>query len=134
MDQKLTASRCALIADEDVRAPSLRRDLNFIPCVNPRGRAAAYVHQVRKTFLLQSSPNSRTIATPALISPNENRNTPEDVLFKKNGVPVAVLLEGRFSSLYKNRIGQAQRVSSSIAEAGELRGRLLRVYRPARKD
>ena len=30
-----------------------------------------------------------------------------------------------------DRIGQAQRVAASIAEAGELRGRLLRVYRPA---
>src|SRR5437870_6701107 len=33
-----------------------------------------------------------------------------------------------------DRVGQAQRVAASIAEAGELRGRLLRVYRPARKD
>ena len=33
-----------------------------------------------------------------------------------------------------DRIGQAQRVAASIAEARELRGRLLRVYRPARKD
>ena len=33
-----------------------------------------------------------------------------------------------------DRVGQAQRVAASIAEAGALRGRLLRVYRPARKD
>ena len=33
-----------------------------------------------------------------------------------------------------DRVGQAQRVAASIAEAGELRGRLLRIYRPARKD
>ena len=33
-----------------------------------------------------------------------------------------------------DRVGQAQRVAASIAEAGELRGRLLRVYRPAQKD
>ena len=30
-----------------------RLGLNFIPCVNPRGRAAAYIHQVREAFLLQ---------------------------------------------------------------------------------
>lgn len=66
---------------------------------------------IRKTYLLQSSPNSRSISTPALISPNENRNTPQDALFQKNGIPVAVLLEGSFSSLYKNRVGQAQRDS-----------------------
>jgi ABC-2 type transport system permease protein len=66
---------------------------------------------IRKTYLLQSSPNSRTISTPALISPNENRNAPEDVLFKKASIPVAVLLEGQFSSLFQNRLGQAQRDS-----------------------
>jgi gliding-associated putative ABC transporter substrate-binding component GldG len=66
---------------------------------------------ITKTFLLQSSPNSRIISTPALISPNENRNAPQDALFRRNGIPVAVLLEGKFSSLYKNRLGQAQRDS-----------------------
>ena len=66
---------------------------------------------IKKTYLLQSSANSRIISTPALISPNENRNTPEDALFRKNGIPVAVLLEGKFSSLYRNRVGQAQRDS-----------------------
>lgn len=30
-----------------------------------------------------------------------------------------------------DRIGQAQRVAASIAEAGELRGQLIRVYRPS---
>lgn len=70
---------------------------------------------IKKTYLLQSSPNSRAISTPALISPNENRNTPEDAAFKKNGIPVAVLLEGKFSSLYQNRIGQAQRDSLQAA-------------------
>lgn len=71
---------------------------------------------IRKTYLLQSSSNSRSISTPALISPNENRNTAEDALFKRNGIPVAVLLEGAFSSLYKNRIGRAQQ--DSLAQAG----------------
>jgi gliding-associated putative ABC transporter substrate-binding component GldG len=61
---------------------------------------------VRKTFLLQSSANSRVISTPALISPNENRNAPEDVLFRKKDIPAAVLLEGTFTSFYKNRIGK----------------------------
>ncbi|MEI6949196.1 gliding motility-associated ABC transporter substrate-binding protein GldG [Paraflavisolibacter sp. H34] len=63
---------------------------------------------IKKTFLLQSSANSRTISTPALISPNENRNAPEDALFQKNGLPAAVLLEGSFASLYRGRISRAQ--------------------------
>jgi len=64
---------------------------------------------IKKTVLLSSSDNSRTISTPALISLNENRNTAEDALFKKRNIPVAVLLEGQFPSLYKNRISGLQK-------------------------
>jgi len=59
---------------------------------------------VRKTILLSSSPNTRTIATPALISGEENRNAPEDQQFKKKDVIAGVLLEGKFKSLYANRL------------------------------
>ncbi|HQW92715.1 MAG TPA: gliding motility-associated ABC transporter substrate-binding protein GldG [Ferruginibacter sp.] len=62
---------------------------------------------IKKTFLLSSSPNSRSIATPALISVLENVNAPEDEKFKKANIPVAVLLEGKFRSLFSNRLSQA---------------------------
>lgn len=66
---------------------------------------------VTKNILLASSPNSRIISTPALISLNENKNAPEDEKFKRNGIPVAVMLEGKFNSLYRNRATKAQRDS-----------------------
>lgn len=69
---------------------------------------------LRKTFLLQSSANSRIISTPALISPNENRNAPQDVLFNKRDIPAAVLLEGKFTSFFRGRIGKAQRDSLAL--------------------
>ena len=59
---------------------------------------------VKKIILLSSSPNTRTIATPALISGEENRNAPEDEQFKKKNVIAGVLLEGKFKSLYANRL------------------------------
>jgi gliding-associated putative ABC transporter substrate-binding component GldG len=68
---------------------------------------------VKKTVLLASSPNSRIIKTPALISLNENKNAPEDEKFKQNNIPVAVMVEGKFTSLYKNRVSQVQRDSLS---------------------
>jgi gliding-associated putative ABC transporter substrate-binding component GldG len=74
--------------------------VNSIDTVGARG--------VTKTILLQSSTNSRTIGTPALISPNENRNTPEDALFKQHDIPAAVLLEGKFTSFFKSRISGVQ--------------------------
>ena len=63
---------------------------------------------VEKTAILNSSANSRVISTPALISLNENRNTPEDEKFKQSGIPVAWLLEGNFNSLYRNRASKNQ--------------------------
>jgi ABC-2 type transport system permease protein len=74
------------------------------------------VEGIEKTVLLASSPNSRIISTPALISLNENKNVPEDAKFKQNAIPVAALLQGKFTSLYKNRASQAQR--DSLAAAG----------------
>jgi gliding-associated putative ABC transporter substrate-binding component GldG len=63
---------------------------------------------ISKTILLSTSANSRKLGTPALISFNENRLTPEDALFKQKDIPVATLLEGKFTSLYRNRISQNQ--------------------------
>ncbi len=62
---------------------------------------------IKKTILISSSANARTIETPALISGDENRNAPEDNAYKKRDIPAAVLLEGIFTSLYKNRVSQA---------------------------
>lgn len=66
---------------------------------------------IQKTVLLSSSANSRTIASPALISGAENINAPEDGKFKKANIPVAILLEGKFRSLFDNRLTQAMRDS-----------------------
>jgi gliding-associated putative ABC transporter substrate-binding component GldG len=63
---------------------------------------------ISKTVLLSSSANSRVISTPALISLNENRNAPEDERFKQKDIPVALLLEGKFTSLFRNRASAAQ--------------------------
>lgn len=72
---------------------------------------------IRKQPLLVTSAHSRTISTPALISLNENKNVPEDVKFRRNAIPVALLLEGSFSSAYRNRTTQAQR--DSLAASGQ---------------
>lgn len=61
---------------------------------------------IKKTFLLQSSANSRKIGTPAIVSLDENRNAPEDEKFKTDGIPAAVLLEGKFRSLYEGRVSK----------------------------
>jgi gliding-associated putative ABC transporter substrate-binding component GldG len=72
--------------------------------------------KIEKTVLLSSSANSRIISAPALISGEENRNAPEDERFKMKDIPAAVLLEGKFSSLYANRIPTS--VMDSMAKYG----------------
>lgn len=62
---------------------------------------------ITKTILLSSSSNARVIGSPALISGKENINAPEDEKFKRPDIPVAVLLEGKFRSLYANRVSQS---------------------------
>jgi len=92
----------------------LNRNLGYIAGRFVNSIDTIQVPGVTKTILLASSVNSRIIKTPALISLNENKNAPEDEKFKQNDIPVAVLMEGKFTSLYKNRISQAQRDSLSV--------------------
>lgn len=69
---------------------------------------------IKKTFLLQSSANSRKIGTPAIVSLDENRNAPEDEKFKSNGIPAAILLEGKFRSLYEGRVSKERADSLNL--------------------
>jgi gliding-associated putative ABC transporter substrate-binding component GldG len=60
---------------------------------------------IKKTVLLQSSPYSKKIGTPVEISLNmvSEQASPADYLNKGN-IPMAVLLEGTFHSMFENRI------------------------------
>ena len=70
---------------------------------------------IRKTFLLESSPHARTVATPALISLDMVKMAADPKLFQQSHIPVAVLLEGRFHSLYANRLQDV--IKDSLAKA-----------------
>ena len=72
---------------------------------------------IKKTVLLSSSANARTIAAPALISGRENVNAPEDEKFRKANIPVAVLLEGKFVSMFRNRLSQG--MNDSLEKYGK---------------
>lgn len=59
---------------------------------------------IQKTILLQSSVNARVIGSPAIISGNENSTLPEDEKYRSSAIPMAVLMEGKFNSFFKNRL------------------------------
>lgn len=59
---------------------------------------------VKKTILLTTSDRTKLMTTPARISLNMLRFPPDERQYTKSKVPVAVLLEGQFQSVYKNRL------------------------------
>ncbi len=59
---------------------------------------------VSKTILLESSPYTRTLGIPAVISLALIRQPPDEQLYQGPPQPLAVLLEGVFESHFKNRI------------------------------
>jgi gliding-associated putative ABC transporter substrate-binding component GldG len=59
---------------------------------------------ISKTVLLSSSRTARTINPPVLINLRDARETPDEKLFSKSSLPVAVMLSGRFRSAFTNRI------------------------------
>lgn len=62
---------------------------------------------VTKTPLLMTSPYARKIATPVHININELRKNLRDADYTTQFIPVGILLEGVFTSLYKNRFAPA---------------------------
>lgn len=60
---------------------------------------------IQKTILLASDTNSRSISSPALVSLNSVKSEEDLFTFNRSYVPVAVLLEGKFQSLFANRAG-----------------------------
>ncbi|SFC51326.1 ABC-2 type transport system permease protein [Parapedobacter composti] len=61
------------------------------------------VEGIRKTVILQSSPFSRRLNIPATVSLQLAGETPDPEQFRKKPYPAAVLLEGRFPSVFVNR-------------------------------
>lgn len=61
-------------------------------------------NSVKKTILLASPAESRTVSPPTLISLEDYKNPPPAESFTGSYIPVAALLEGRFNSLYANRM------------------------------
>ncbi|MFP4288046.1 MAG: gliding motility-associated ABC transporter substrate-binding protein GldG [Bacteroidales bacterium] len=59
---------------------------------------------IKKTLLLQSSPYSRVLQTPARISFDIMEQQPDESLYREGPQPLGVVLEGKFESVFKNRI------------------------------
>lgn len=69
--------------------------------------------EVKKTVLLQSSAQSKTMAAPVMININRAVSRYDDVnYFNEPSKPVAVLLEGKFESVFKYRVVNQEKADS----------------------
>lgn len=60
--------------------------------------------EIKKSVLLTTSRYTKLVNAPAIISLNVLKNKPDKREFGLNSLPVAVLCEGKFTSLYKDRL------------------------------
>ena len=61
-------------------------------------------NEIEKTVLLTTSEFSRVKNAPSIYDLNEAKIEPDRRLFNRQNIPVAVLLEGRFKSMFRNRL------------------------------
>jgi ABC-2 type transport system permease protein len=64
---------------------------------------------ITKTILLSSSENAKFVSTPAIISLQELKTIENTQLYNKKNLPVGILLDGKFNSLYANRASAEMR-------------------------
>jgi ABC-2 type transport system permease protein len=82
----------------------ITKDLNAIWLQFASSLDTVLAPGVKKRYLLRSSPYAQSLATPHIVSLGRLYNPPPQERFTQKNLPVAVLLEGQFSSLYKNRV------------------------------
>jgi len=58
---------------------------------------------VKKTVLLATSPYSMVVAAPAEINLRESQQQPSQAAYNQSRLPLAILLEGNFESVFTNR-------------------------------
>lgn len=92
----------------------ISKNLDDVLSIFPSSIDTVKAPGIKKTILLASDTNSRTLSTPAMVS-LQSVKTEEDIrTFTKSYVPVAVLLEGKFASSFANRVTDALRDSLSL--------------------
>lgn len=82
----------------------ITKDLSGIKMEFPSSIDTIIAKGVKKTFLLRSSKYSNVVATPHMVRLQTLYEPPAENRFKAKDVPLAVLLEGKFESAFKNRI------------------------------
>lgn len=86
---------------------SITKNLDYVLSIFPNSMDTVKAPGITKTVLLSTSSNARSLSTPAIVSFNSLKTEEDMKTFNQKNIPVAILLEGKFSSLYANRISSA---------------------------
>lgn len=71
---------------------------------------------VKKTILLHTTENAKAQLTPSRVHFGILQSKPNPAYFNQPNIPVAVLLEGEFESVYKNRVSPEYLAASDTVE------------------
>ena len=82
----------------------ISKNLDGVRAMFPNTLDTVKAAGIQKTFLLRSSPNARVLQAPAKITYEFLQIAPDIKEFTVHDTTVAVLLEGKFTSLYAGRI------------------------------
>jgi ABC-2 type transport system permease protein len=93
----------------------ISKNLDYVLTQFPASIDTVKANGIRKTFLLTSSEASRILSSPALVSWNTISHKDDEKTFTSAYVPVAVLLEGKFSSVFSNRLTNQLKDSLEIS-------------------
>jgi ABC-2 type transport system permease protein len=85
----------------------ISKNLDGVRTLFPNTIDTVKAEGIKKTILLHSSVNARIKTAPAIVNFEFMEIAPDVKSFTVKEAPVAVLLEGKFSSLYANRVSQA---------------------------
>lgn len=92
----------------------ITKDLNAIKLEFPSSVDTIIAPGVKKTILLQSSPYANIVGTPHIVRLQYLYQPPPEGRFRDKNVPMAVMLEGKFESAFKNRITPKQNGSEKL--------------------
>jgi gliding-associated putative ABC transporter substrate-binding component GldG/gliding motility-associated ABC transporter permease protein GldF len=93
----------------------ISKNLNPVLAEYPNSIDTVKAEGVRKTVLLQTSANGRRVGTPAIITFETLKFKGDPNYFNQPNIPVGMLLEGSFHSLFENRLPQL--LTDSLANA-----------------
>ncbi len=85
----------------------ISKNLDYVLSQFPQSIDTVKADGIKKTVLLSTSAEARTLNAPAIVEWASIKNEDDLKTFNKGNIPVAVLLEGKFSSLFANRISSA---------------------------